>query len=1317
MANTNMYRKHYYMILILAFIVFQNINADSNVTKLISNIDGLSNNSVNCIWEDSEHTMWFGTWGGLNAYNGREIKVYKYNNKDPNSISNNIVRQISESGNYLWIATDNGINKLNKTTGQITRYYLQGRNGQIPDAEKTYIIGRGHDGTIYCWHKNKGLYVYRNNKFDLIHTDFTSKVKYVSVTSAGIWFLFNDGSVRFSLINSKTIILKESNLRLICNTASNLFVSDDMLIIKKGVALLLYDNYLKLTRTIPLMSKLQISQVLFYANKLYIGFIGGGCISYDFLTSSYSPVAGVPSKLSVFTLFVSSQRILWLGTDGQGVEQLYRYTPLFNTVFSPFPVRCFFDYRDGQILVGTKGSGLQLLNTVTRKLTAFRNEKNGLISNSVYALCKNDQNDIFIGTDGYGLNILNVKTGRLKKLQIPSIYPLFRSVYNIHLTNHGSVLWLGTAGYGLIKMDITKNGGTYIVKDLNRYSSADRPHTLNNDIIYAIASEPDGSFVWFGTRGGGLYRFDVNASSICRLDNLKVNNALTNDDILCLYGDSHGLLIGTSYGLNRMSPSGSGYSIIKYSDRNLSSSTIHGIIKDLLGNVWLSTSQGLYKISNRGRIENYTIKDGLQNNEFSDGAYYEDESGNLYFGGVSGLNYFNPQKIHLRNFVPQLDLCGLKIYDRDVDIAPFMKKGVLKLEYDERNVTFKFIAKDYINTASCEYAYRLKDNSEKWIDMGTDPNLIFQLAPGKHILEVKCSNGDKVWNNHVYRLSISVGNPWWFSLWAILSYLLILAVITYVTLSVIRNRIRMSRRLFLADIDKKQGQKIFESKLNFFTNVAHEFYTPLTLIYTPAQYLSEMPDISDEIKKYIDVIKDNAERMQGLMQELIEFRKSKSSYEPLCPEKIVIEDHIRSITDSYDVMRQRNRIDFQVNTHDMFTLVSDRSVLSNIIFNLISNAFKHTPQGGYIMLEVFQESTDNTSLHIVIKNSGKGMTEEQMEDVFDEYKIFDPINSGGGLQVSNGIGMNLVKKMIEYLGGTIEINSELNKYVELVVVIPPLDMNREDIIKLEPDKDQIQLTDAHDREKLHAETNICIIEDDQNICNLLLNILYDYTVMDFSDSDVAVESISKNHPDLIIADLHLEITGSDFVGKLKSDPKTNYIPIIGIAGKTSVEEQIDAYNNGVDVYLVKPFHPRQILSSIENLLTRQTLLKDYFNSSLSSLTIRNGKVLHHEDVEMIEKVNDFIKKHIDDDSLSPEMIEQYLGQSRASLYRKFKELSDKTPSEYIKNMRLEFAAKLLKTTKMTVSEIIYKSGFSNKSYFYREFQKLYGSSPNDYRKK
>jgi len=301
--------------------------------------------------------------------------------------------------------------------------------------------------------------------------------------------------------------------------------------------------------------------------------------------------------------------------------------------------------------------------------------------------------------------------------------------------------------------------------------------------------------------------------------------------------------------------------------------------------------------------------------------------------------------------------------------------------------------------------------------------------------------------------------------------------------------------------------------------------------------------------------------------------------------------------------------------------------------------------------------------------------------------------------------------------GTIEINSELNKYVELVVVIPPLDMNREDIIKLEPDKDQIQLTDAHDREKLHAETNICIIEDDQNICNLLLNILYDYTVMDFSDSDVAVESISKNHPDLIIADLHLEITGSDLVGKLKSDTKTNYIPIIGIAGKTSVEEQINAYNNGVDVYLVKPFHPRQILSSIENLLTRQTLLKDYFNSSLSSLTIRNGKVLHQEDVEMIEKVNDFIKKHIDDDNLSPEMIEQYLWQSKASLYRKFKELSDKTPSEYIKNVRLEFAAKLLKTTKMTVSEIIYKSGFSNKSYFYREFQKLYGSSPNDYRKK
>jgi AraC-like DNA-binding protein/CheY-like chemotaxis protein len=318
------------------------------------------------------------------------------------------------------------------------------------------------------------------------------------------------------------------------------------------------------------------------------------------------------------------------------------------------------------------------------------------------------------------------------------------------------------------------------------------------------------------------------------------------------------------------------------------------------------------------------------------------------------------------------------------------------------------------------------------------------------------------------------------------------------------------------------------------------------------------------------------------------------------------------------------------------------------------------------------------------------------------------------LQVRSGIGLNLVKRLIEYLGGTITVTSEVGKYVEFSVVIPPLDVEGHNVIRLDPERNELPMADMEYKPKKHAETTIYVVEDNKSLRNLLLTILSDYTAVELNSDVETLEAIKHNYPDLIILDMMNN--GLALVDSLKSDPKINYIPIIGISGDTSVEEEIEAYNHGVDVYMVKPFYPRQILSGIENLLTRQTLLKDYFNSSFSSLKIKNGIVLHQEDEALIEKVTDYIKDNIEDENMSPESIEQYLGMSRASLYRKFKEILAKTPSEYIKIVRLESAAKLLKMTKLTVSEIIYRSGFSNKSYFYREFQKMYGYSPTDYRK-
>lgn len=1303
------------LLLVCIMTVANDTLARTSVVKYISNIDGLSNNSVNSIIEDKQHTIWIGTWGGLNAYNGRDIKVFRYNASTTNSLSNNVVRQIIEADNDLWIATDNGINRLDKRTGSILRYYPGGSHSRIPRTEKTFTIAKGSDGHIYCWVKNRGLFRFGNNHFAFIHTDFGKNVRDCCTNGDRLIFLCADGSLRYCQTSKTYGAIRLSNLNVMASGISSISRTGAYAFALSGDnRVTVFDQHNRAIRSIQLPRGLNISQIVYNGSSLYIGLIGGGCKIFSISDSKLTDMPGIDAHSSILTLYQGSQNILWLGTDGRGLGQTYSYDPVFRSVLFSFPVRCFSEYKKGEMLVGTKGAGLQILNTATCSLSPLASESSGLSSNSVYALKRNSLGDIFIGSDGYGIDILDSKTNRLHKLVIPSKYPKFKSVYNICFSNQESVLWAATAGYGLIRMGISRQCGRYVVGSMKCFSSTNRSNPLNNDIIYALAPDANSRYIWFGSRGGGANRLDISNSAISGLEALDSRTSLTNDDVLCLCPDGRDLWIGTSYGLNLMRHQTAGYGVVRFSARALDSKTIHGIVRDLTGQIWVSTNDGLYKIGRDGRVENYTMNDGLQNNEFSDGAYDMDSSGMLYFGGVNGLSYFNPQMVRPRRFKPFLELSSLRINNRDVAIASIVKDGILSFGYEERDVAFRFIAKDYINTSSCEYAYRL-DGMHRWAEMGTTPDIVLQLSPGRHVLEVRCANSDKIWSDHILRLNIHVDAPWWFGTWAILSYVLFLTAVITASLFVLRNRIRTRRQLFLAEMNKKQDQKIFESKLTFFTNVAHELITPLTLIYTPAQYLADIPGLDNGIKKYVRIIKENAGKMQKMMQELIEYRKDKSNYEPLCPEKVNIIDFIPSITNEYKTTSIENKIIFDVNIHDAGMTESDKSVLGKIVFDLISYTFCHTISGGIVTFECYQENGDYSLLHILLKYTGKDAASQQIKEIFNIYKIFDG-NKTNGDQLSNGISINLIKKMLEYIGGNIDLSARSGKFVEMHITVPSLDTSRPGLIMLDHESKPSQQKSINERKKNHGETGILIVSDEQDLIILLDNILYDYTVNDFHDTKAVLEYISQNHPDVIIVDFHLGKEAFALISELKNNTKTNFIPTIGLSGKSSVEEQIDAYNEGIDIYIEKPFHPRQILSSIENLITRQSLLKDYFNSSISSLTIKDGKILHEEDRILINKINDFINEHIDDEEFSPETIESFLGLSKASFYRKFKELVDMTPSEYIKSVRLNYAARMLRTTKMTVSEIIYKSGFSNKSYFYREFKDTFHCSPNDYRR-
>lgn len=904
----------------------------------------------------------------------------------------------------------------------------------------------------------------------------------------------------------------------------------------------------------------------------------------------------------------------------------------------------------------------------------------------------------------------------LRKLYFPADSITVKSVYSLNFSHGDSVLWAGTSGGGLIRMKLKYlRGDGYTVYDVRQYKASGVYSALGSNIIYSIVRSVDQDVLWLGTRGGGVVKFDSGKERFESIPNYSDLSKEINMDVLSMVRGTDGSLwVGTSYGLNRlMTEEGQ----IRYTsfpgEDDLEDSAVHGIVEDMAGNLWISTGNGITCIDGHsGRSVQYTSLNGLQNNEFSDGAYFRDNDKDIFFGGVAGFSYFNPDEMSLRDYSPQIRLAGLRINNAELNVYDRIKQNVLCLDYDEAHVSLSFCVGDFINNENCIFEYRISSISDEWISNGSNSSIsLTRLPPGRYRLDVRYTNGDRVWCKSMFSLNIRMRHPWWFSGWAVIIYLMLAIFIACVVCSIIRNRIRMSRRLLLEHVEKEQQKKMHESQLNFFENIAHEFFTPLTLIYGPAQQLLERGELDNYAKKYVLLIKNNAERMQQLLNELMAFRKADKGYTVLHAETLNLNSMLNSIIDNFMLLAGENHIQLSVRIGEMGSFNTDRNVLEKIFFNLISNAFKYTPANGYIKIYLERQADDTVQFRV--RNSGKGLTEEQCAEAFNRFRIFEHTNQKHA--ISTGIGLNLAKELSELLGGKISVESQLNEYVEFNVVLPQLPMPEKQSEE-DPRKDvTFNLSVSQDR---HRKFTVLVVEDDYNIRDLLLDILSSkYTVLTANDGLEALRILQQNLPDLVLCDIVMpELDGLGLIDKIRSDERTAHLPIVSVSAKLSMEDRIEAVEHGADAYITKPFNPRHVLATIGQLLNKRTIMKEYFNSARSDVTVREGVTLHHEDERLLNDIVGFIEKNIDDDALNPTSISDFIGMGKTSLYEKLKELTGKTPGEYIRMVRLDHASKLLKTTQLTVQEVMYKSGFSSKSYFYKEFAARFGSSPKEYRK-
>lgn len=1277
--------------------------------KKITNSEGLANNSINVINRDFAGRLWIGTWDGLSVYNGRDFINFRYDNFDQNTISNNIIRNIISDKDRIWIATDYGINKLDAKTLVFKRYFTN-QNAR-PNQENSYQIGMNKEGSLYSYVRKSGFYVYNKeaDSFHPIELKLSAEIKKFVIDEKNQLLLVDENNRLYAYrkTSSRKGVIGYEQVETITDLESevvDLFYSHSHLVLNTRHYLRVINQESGVDFKIPINQSLKISDVKVYDDKVYFSYYLGGLFSYDTKDAKLTEIKDITN--TIFCIYFDKfQNITWIGTDGQGLIQMTTEESSFNTVKTKFPVRSFINFDKNTLLVGTKGGGIHGFDKSSKELHPFLNQENGLVDNSVYAMTKNARGDIFIGTEGWGINVLLKDSKKLSKLNLPAKNDI-RSIYSLLFTNEDSVLWIGTSGYGLQRLSIAKKGDQYFASDMKEYKSSTGGNTISNDIIYSLLKT--GNILRVGTRGGGVYSFDLRSDSFLKKDSVSQS---FNKDILSIFRSGKELWVGSSTGLETFEMEDNKIQLMRsYTSKNgLFNNTIHAILGNSK-NIWVSTNLGLSNINqSTGVVENFTIKNGLQNNEFSDGASYEDNDGAYFFGGVEGFSYFNPEAIKFRNYSSMTDIVEVKIYNDPINLNERIQNNLLTLSHDESFVSFTVIANDYIDNQNCEYAYRIVGFSDEWILNGTNPTIVLTNLPsGKYTLEVKSTNGDRVWSDKISKLDIRVLPPWWLSNGAVVIYILMVVGLLYLVYNIIIYRIKLKQKLLLEHIEKKNQEEIHKSRISFFTSVAHEFFTPLSLIYGPAQYLLDK-NLGPEAKRYVNIIKNNANRLQKLISELMEFQKVESKFVPLKPEKFNIRSLVTGIFENYSEIKENNKIDFKYTFSNVSEFTTERNYLERIFFNLISNAFKYTPLFGYVNVDVSQ--IDN-NLYVSIKNSGNGLTQIQIDNLFSQFKVFNQSSTPNVPNTeSTGLGLFVTKNLIELLGGTITVSSELGKFVCFELSIP--EMNQNEGLFQSTSDDELHISNRI----LNKNKTVLVVEDDKSIRELLSDILTPYyTVLKVSSPIEGFDILKDSLPDLILTDIVMApMDGLVFVDKLRVDNLYKGIPIIAISAKISVTDHIEMLKHDISSYIDKPFHPLQVLAVVENVLRRHDKLKTYYNSGVSNYVLHEGSNLHQDEYSFLLDLVEIINRNIDKETLNADFLVEKMNMSKSTLTRKIEEVKQCTPSELIKEIRLKHSAKQLISTQQNVREIMLASGFANKSYFYREFNKMYSMTPVEYR--
>ncbi len=1330
----------------------------------------LSQSSINCILQDSEGYLWIGTWSGLIRYDGYTTTVFhsenqpgklqsnkiltlyedqsgflwigthmgglfRYNKNntsfekfahdehDASSLSNNNIRAIQEdvAGN-LWIGTENGINILKKNGSGFSHINTKTSPTLTHDFITSIHRSANNEiwiGTVYGLNKlqsHDDRYVFKSYLFDnepdnhALHNHIYDIASLPTENGTGIWLttkkglkaLINGQLNSYSVPNKPASYSLFSSLQVVPGDRPYLIAGSESGISFFDVAAMQFDE-----------------RILTGWNEMNL------------------------SHGSITSLYIDRGGVLWVGTK-KGINKFDSYTKEFES----FNVAQFDKTKSiitgvqlsatGGYWISTIGGGLYKFdgNNSFTKYKIIAPEEN-TFTEFVQTLYSDGKGSVWVGTAGAGVYHFNEHQLTSPEISSYNHYstetnPILRDNYIMAITSDGrdNVL-IGTWSGGLYK--ILQHG------DVIRYEDP-RLSIAPNVVLYVDRS----GTTWMGTRGHGFFSIKEDGKELI-VEHYKRSetNSINDNFINCIYEDHAGIFwLATDGGLSSFDRRRNIFEHYKI-EGGPSNKVIVSILEDSQGKLWLAHWNGLTVVdpSDETWTRNYDRNDHIMGGFFYNNVCVKGVEGELLFAGSEGFNRIDTKKIIQRPENSPLAITQFELFGKDVAYGevvngrtlltePLRNNSKIELKHFENSIAFEFASLDFAAPPKIRYAYMLEGFNDTWSYTESDRRFAnyTNLNPGTYTFKVKASGIDGTWQEKYSQITLVIHPPWWKTYWAAVLYVLLGFVALYIFRKFILLRANLLHDIKLERLQRENLEKLNKAKLDFFTNISHEFRTPLTLILGPAQSLLESGELSRQARNDVVSINDNSQRLLRLVTQLLDFRKAESGNLNLKVSEGNIVRFVHEIKLLFDTLAEQMQVNFHmVSTHENIKVWFDRDQFEKILFNLLSNAFKHTPQGGTIVLEV---NDIGNSVEVNVKDSGRGIRQEHFEQIFQIFFSYDEDRQHTG----TGIGLALSKSLIDMHHGTLHVESKEGEYTHFKIT---LKKGKDHFTpeEIQPWSDDLESMDHYpslidaewssivyeepvektDRSK-SSLPKLLIVEDVGAVRAYIKSIfIKTHTVIEATQGEEGWDKAIANIPDIIISDVMMPVMdGITLCNQLKSDKRTSHIPLILLTARTSLIFKVEGLETGADEYLTKPFNPRVLELKVRNLLQLRTRLHEAFKNS-RVLSIEPKKVtLNSADELFIQQVLESIENNMTNADYTIEHLCHDVAMSRMQLYRKLKALTGFSANEFIRCMRLKRAAQLLEQHQLTIAEVTYEVGFTDLPYFRECFKKMFGVTPSEY---